>query len=197
LLGYEIDLDNKLFKKHLEFLRNTRYKRAEKMHNRLKELGLVFPFEHILEKAGKAPVARPHIASALVDMGFVANFREGFDIYLNDRGPAYEPKWVFPVENGIKLINQIGGIAVLAHPGKYVAQEALFRFINAGLDGIEVIHPSHDEKKQRHYSSIASQYLILETGGSDYNGLKDHEEELFGKITVPYSFVESIRSYLA
>ncbi|MFW6276095.1 MAG: PHP domain-containing protein, partial [Bacteroidota bacterium] len=51
LLGYEIDLDNKLFKKHLEFLRNARYKRAEKIHNGLKELGLVFPFEHILEKA--------------------------------------------------------------------------------------------------------------------------------------------------
>jgi predicted metal-dependent phosphoesterase TrpH len=64
--------------------------------------------------------------------------------------------------------------------------------IQHGLDGIEVYHPSHNDFTTKHYHSIASQYWLLETGGSDFHGTREYDEGNFGKITVPYNVVESI-----
>ncbi len=193
LLGYNIDPDNKILKTHLQEFRNGRYKRAEQILKKLKNLQRPVNFSLVLEKAGEAPITRPHIAMAMTEMGYTTNLKEAFVLYLGDDKPAYVSKANFSIERGIKLINQSGGLAVLAHPARMIQPDTLYKLIKSGLDGIEIIHPTHDIQTQRYYQSIASQYWLLETGGSDFHGNREYDEENLGKFVVPLSTVESIK----
>ncbi len=193
VIGYNVDADNKQLQEHLKYFRDARLKRAEIILEKLKSINISIEFDSVLEKAGEAPVARPHIASALLDEGYISNLKEAFNLYLGEGKPAYQAKALFTVEKAIKLINNCGGVSSLAHPAKLVNQETLFRFIKSGLDGIECIHPMHDEHLTYYYKNIARQYWLLETGGSDYHGSRSFDEDNFGKFVVPANVVESIR----
>lgn len=195
ILGYNVDPDFKPLKKHLSDFRIARLERAEKICKKLNRLGLVFSFSEVLQRAGDAPITRPHIAATLVDLGFFENIKDAFNEYIGDGRPAFEDKKHFPVEKCIKLINDSGGLSSLAHPAKTITQSILYRFIKYGLDGIEVVHPSHKERMQKYYHSIASQYWLLGTGGSDYHGIKEWDSNNFGNFVVPYTVVESIKNY--
>ncbi len=197
ILGYMIDIDNKLLTSHIAEYRKARMARAKLMHHKLKSLGLNINFDDILEIAGTAPVTRPHIAQAIKTAGYIDNLKDAFYKYIGDGGPAYQAKPNYPVRNGIKLINNAGGVAVLAHPGNFVEPAVLYEMIENGLDGIEVIHPIHNESQRRFYSSIASQYWLLQTGGSDFHGNRDYDELNFGKEVVSYSVIESLMSRAA
>lgn len=193
LLGYNIDPDNKILKNHLQDFRNGRYKRAEQILQKLKNLQRPVNFSLVLEKAGEAPITRPHIAMAMTELGYTSNLKEAFVLYLGDDKPAYVSKANFSIERGIKLINQSGGLAVLAHPARMIQPDTLYKLIKSGLDGIEIIHPTHDLATQKYYQSIASQYWLLETGGSDFHGNREYDEDNLGKFIVPLSTVESIK----
>jgi hypothetical protein len=84
-------------------------------------------------------------------------------------------------------------VAVIAHPRNYIDQPTLYKYIQLGLDGIEVYHPSHSADQIRFYQSIASQYWLLETGGSDFHGNREYDVHNFGNFYVNYSVVESIK----
>jgi hypothetical protein len=52
-------------------------------------MGIKLQWERVLEIAGEAAPGRPHVAQALVEGGFVPHFREAFNRYLGNDGPAY------------------------------------------------------------------------------------------------------------
>lgn len=193
ILGYFFDLDNKDIKKALIDFTQARHLRAEKIIKKLQRLSLPITLNQVEEKAGKAPLARPHIATVLVENGIVSSLKEGFINYLIEGKPAYEPKKAFTIKQCVNLINQAGGIAILAHPGKYLSQDDLYEIIRTGIDGIEIIHPSHDNQTQKFYKNITSHYWLLETGGSDFHGNRDYDDDNFGKFKMPYSTVASIK----
>jgi len=72
----------------------------------------------------------------------------------------------------------------------------LSTLIKAGLDGIEVVHPSHNEARQEFYRGVVDQYFLLECGGSDYHGGKKNDEGVFGVYTVSLDVVEDMRNRL-
>jgi 3',5'-nucleoside bisphosphate phosphatase len=193
VIGYNLDLNNSKLRQHLATYREARLLRAERILKKLNDFNIPITFDAIMKKAGEAPVARPHIASAMIELGITSNLKEAFLLYLGEGSPAYEAKTQFPIEHAIKLINNCGGIAVLAHPAKSITQEHLYSVIEMGLDGIEVYHPMHDTKQRLYYHSIANQYWLIETGGSDYHGNRDYDEYNFGTAGVPYSTVDAIR----
>lgn len=195
ILGYEFDPDYPELKHFFSMIRDSRMKRAKEIHKKLANLGIKFNFDLILEKAQDSPVTRPHIATVLDELNVVENSRQAFYKYLRDGGPADTPKDTLTFEEIIKLINKAGGVAVLAHPANVIDQGTLYKMIKAGLDGIEVVHPVHSDDKTRYYQNIANQFWLIQTGGSDYHGRSEYDEENFGKYKVPYSTVESIRTY--
>lgn len=193
ILGYDFDPDNRNLKKHVEEFKHYRFLRAKKIIEKLNNLKKSISIDDVLRIADKAPIIRPHIAQAMLEAGYVKSLKEAFRIYLGDWKPAYVPKKKFPVESAIKLINDAGGVASLAHPALFVSQDELYTIIQKGIDGIETCHPLHDENLEKYYHTIASQYWLLETGGSDYHGTRDYDEYNFGHCVVPYSIFESIR----
>ncbi len=193
ILGYNFDPTDSEVARYLEEFRTARHSRAMKIVKKLNDLNIPITFEQVLNKAGKAPIARPHIASVLMDINAVKNMKEAFWSYLAEGKPAYEPKKAFKIDQAVQLINRTGGVAILAHPGKFISQEDLYQIIKDGIDGIEVWHPSHDKSTINFFRNIASQYWLLETGGSDFHGNRDYDEDNFGRVRVPYSIVDSIK----
>lgn len=193
ILGLNLNPEYENLLSHLKNYRNARLYRAKQIHKKLDMLGIKFEFDEILKVAGDAPITRPHIAQVLLNNKVTNSLKEAFINYIGEGCPAYQPKAVFPVKSCINLINRSGGVAVIAHPRNYIDPTTLYNFIEQGLDGIEVNHPSHSEEFVRYYHYVASQYWLLETGGSDFHGNREWDENNFGNFTVDYSVVESIK----
>jgi predicted metal-dependent phosphoesterase TrpH len=91
---------------------------------------------------------------------------------------ATGPAWT--AEDAIGLVHAAGGVAVLAHPGRRASAQrapripldatALRDLTTAGLDGVEVIHPSHGVAEQARYADLAGALGLVATGGSDWHG---------------------------
>jgi predicted metal-dependent phosphoesterase TrpH len=196
LLAYFIDHRNEKLLEYLTFFRQERLKRAERMVAKLNKINVPLKLEAVLEQAGAGSVGRPHIAHALVEEGLTDSYHEAFEKYIGWGGPAYEKKFQLTPPEAFRLVNSVGGLSFFAHPGRYTNETESLELIKLGLDGIEVIHPSHNENQTQYYREIAHQYFMLESGGSDFHGGRGTDDSIFGAYTVPMEFVEAMRKRL-
>lgn len=195
ILAYFFEPDNKELERYLVFFREERLKRAVRMIGKLNSIGLTISIDDVLEKAKNRAVGRPHIAEVLYEKGLVSNFFEAFNKYIGNGGPAFEKKVHLSPQSAFKIINDAGGLSFIAHPGS-MNESLLKDLINAGVDGIEVVHPSHSPQLNRFYKGIVNEYFLLESGGSDFHGGKREDDNNFGKYTVSYSIVDEMRQRL-
>ena len=192
MLGYLIDVESVCLKEHLNLFRDARKVRAERMVAKLNSLGLGLSIEAVLAKAGPAAVGRPHVAEALVDEGFISSYEEAFRKYIGFGGPAYEAKYEISPARAIELVHDAGGLAVIAHPGVHLKEETIRKILDAGVDGIETVHPKHSPETTLRFRTLANAHGLLETGGSDYHG-DNRGTTPFADGTVPYRWVELLR----
>jgi predicted metal-dependent phosphoesterase TrpH len=192
LLGFLIDCQNPEFLKKINSFQEERRVRGEKMVEKLNELGLDLSIDTVRRIAGNSSVGRPHLADALLKEEFVHTYDEAFARYLGYHAPAYVPKKFLTPQEGIDLIHLVRGVAVLAHPGTGRSYQAIYEFIQMGLDGIEAYHAMHDRQVTRHYINSANKLGLIYTGGSDCHGRRG-EKTLIGTIKVPYQCVEMLR----
>lgn len=195
LLGYFIDVEDEELQKYLKFFRDERVYRAKRIIKKLRQLGLEITFEDVMKESNNSAVGRPHIAIAIYKLGFVSDYYEAFHKYLRDNGPAYERKIHISPQSALKLINDTGGLSFIAHPG-HLKESILMSLINAGLDGIEVTHPSHNDYQRKFYRGIVNQYCLLESGGSDYHGGAKGDEDNLGQYLLSQSRFEEMRQML-
>jgi predicted metal-dependent phosphoesterase TrpH len=196
ILGYFIDYKNKTLLEALALFREERLRRAERIVNKLNKMNIPLTMESVLANTSGGSVGRPHIATALVNDGHAGTYKEAFNKYIGDGKPAYEKKEQFSPVDTVRLIAEAGGLSFLAHPGKWMEDKLLFELIKSGLDGIEVIHPSHSQELIDHYRGIVNEYCLLESGGSDFHGGMKGDETSFGKNGVPKSVVDMMRRRL-
>jgi predicted metal-dependent phosphoesterase TrpH len=196
VLAYFIDHRNPDLLDYLTFFRRERLKRAERIVHKLNKLNVPLELEAVLEQAGVGSVGRPHIANALLDGEFISTYHEAFERYIGTGGPAFEKKYQLNPVDAFKLVTNAGGLSFLAHPGKHMNEVDLSQLIKSGLDGIEVVHPAHDEKLREYFRGLVNQYFLLESGGSDFHGGKKNDDHTLGLFTVPMHVVETMRSRL-
>lgn len=196
ILGYFVDFTNEHVLEYLKFFRDERKKRAVRIVEKLNRLQIPLTFESVLRRAGSGAIGRPHIAMALVEEGFVNDYQTVFDQYIGFGCPAYEKKFNLPPAEACALIASAGGLSFLAHPGRSMDDELLKMLIKSGLDGIEVVHPSHNESLVAHYRGIVTQYFLLESGGSDFHGGKRNDDGVLGSFYVDVSRVDAMKRRL-
>jgi predicted metal-dependent phosphoesterase TrpH len=196
ILGYFIDPQNPRLLDYLAHFRTERVRRAERIVEKLKSLNLPLPMNAVLEKAGEGSVGRPHIANALVERGLTDSYNEAFVKYLGTGRPAYERKFQISPQEAIELIAFAGGLSFVAHPGCYLDEDMLLELLHLGIDGIEVVHPSHNPDVEAHYRGIASEYYLLTSGGSDFHGGRKNGEDLLGRFTIPEEQVAEMKRRL-
>jgi len=195
ILGYFVDPNNKDLEHYLNFFREERHKRAIRMVNKLNILGLDISIDDVLVFAKDSAVGRPHVAQALLAKGQVKSFFEAFYKYIGNHAPAYERKVHLSPQSAFKIINDAGGLSFIAHPGN-MPEILIKELIDAGVDGIEVIHPSHSPEQVKFYRGIVIEYFLLESGGSDYHGGKREDDENLGKYYTSTKVVDTMRTRL-
>lgn len=195
ILGYFVEPGNKELEHYLNFFREERLKRAIRIIDKLKSLGFSISIDDVLEIAKNSAIGRPHIAQAMLSKGLIRSFYEAFNKYIGNGCPAYEKKVHISPRSAFKIINDAGGLAFIAHPGN-MHESLLKELIEEGVDGIEVIHPSHTPQHERFYRGIVNEYFLLESGGSDFHGGKREDEGNLGKYYTRSSVVEAMRKRL-
>jgi 3',5'-nucleoside bisphosphate phosphatase len=203
VLGYWIDPGYEPLAEELDRLRDERTDRARRIVERFHALDIPISFARVQELAGDAPIGRPHIATAVVELGAAGSTAEVFDRYLGDHGPAYVEKHAVTPERAVELLVAAGGVAVLAHPGLYgdrsgadgLPDAVVERMVPAGLAGIEADHPDHTPEHRARYRDLARGLGLEVTAGSDHHGLGD--EDRLGRATTPRVVVERLRAWLA
>lgn len=178
LLGYGFDHTDRAFGDKLDLLRERREHRNEEVLARVNER-LVhedraqIELSHVLTHA-KGVIGRPHIARALLELGYVKTVEDAFRRYLV---PCNVPKHYWPVADAIAEIRRLGGLAILAHPTSITAdRQELWSVISGlteiGLDGIEVFNNLALADDMEFLKRRAGEAGLLITGGSDYHGIE-------------------------
>lgn len=175
LLGYGVDPRCAALAEGLGRVRAGRAARNEAILRRLGELGLALEWGEVAARAGADVVGRVHIAQALAARGCVASVQEAFERYLAKGRPAYVERFRLTAEEGVRVIREAGGAAVLAHPFTWLSDEARLEegvraLRSAGLAGLEARHTDHTLEQTVSLLRLAGRLGLLTTGGSDYHG---------------------------
>jgi predicted metal-dependent phosphoesterase TrpH len=170
-------------------LRTMRYARAQKIVEKLNLLGVPLTLDEVLLQSNGGAVGRPHVARALIARGIVPDFREAFARYLGGAGSAFVPKAHFSVADAIAIAHEAGALAIWAHPGDGGRREKLEPLVAAGLDGLEIKHPSHSSEDVKRLQALADFFGLLPSGGSDWHGAPDGPRRL-GIMNVPIEWLE-------
>ena len=197
LLGYGCRTGEPRLLAELELLRGGRDDRVPRMLAKLADLGMPVDAATLARARGDAPsIGRPHIADAMVALGYVADRREAFDRFLADDGPAYVDRYAVELATGIELVHGAGGVAVLAHPWGRSSRDLLTEDLLAllvdqhELDGIEVDHLDHDPATRAELRALAGRLGVLVTGSSDYHGFGKTDHPLGANTTAPEVLAE-------
>lgn len=193
VLGYFIDYTSRELAEELARFRSSRERRAQKMVAKLADLGVHIDWRRVQEIAGDGTMARPHVAQAMLEKGYITSIREAFDKYIARDGPAYvEREKLTPVE-AVALIVRTNGLPVMAHPFTVPDPEVLISEMEAaGLVGIEAYYNGYTAGEISRLVSLADQHGLIVTGGSDYHGLGEIGEMMMGGVDVPMGSAERL-----
>ncbi|MDP3731923.1 MAG: PHP domain-containing protein [Candidatus Omnitrophota bacterium] len=192
VLGYLIDYKNKGLIDRLGFLQKNRVERIYKIADKLKNMGVTLEVESVFDIARGGTVGRLHVARAMAKAGLVSSIAEAFRKYIGDKCPAYVCNFRFSPLETIKLIKEVGGIPVLAHPYTLNNDELITKFVDYGLMGLEVYYSEHTQAMVNFYLGLAKKHNLLVTGGSDCHGLAKPEVKI-GSVKIPYELVEKLK----
>ena len=200
ILGYGMDIANKELQESLDWIRAGREARNMEILEKLNRLGFVMTWEEVVARAGEDVVGRPHFCQTMIDKGYVKDKTEAFDNWLGHGKPAYADRRRLDPEAGIRIIRKSGGVAVLAHPftlnlTSTGLRALLLELSRAGLEGIEAFYAEHKPDMQALYLSMAEEYGLLVTGGTDFHGALTPMLRIgygFGSLNVPDSLLEPL-----
>ena len=184
IVGLGFDLDNPALKAGLEATRGGRDQRAKDMADGLARAGIGGAYEGALKYAGNPElIARTHFARFLVDTGVCSSTHEVFRKFLVEGRPGFVPHGWATLGNAVGWITQAGGMAVIAHPGRYkftpTEEYALFtEFIAHGGRGVEVVTGSHNTSDYVKYADMAIEFGLLASRGSDFHSPEESRTDL-------------------
>jgi hypothetical protein len=175
IVGLKIAQDHQPLVDGLTAIRQGRHVRAEAMAESLSRAGIADSLQGAYKFAGQGIIGRTHFARFLAEKGYAKDIRSVFKKYLVKGKPGYAEHHWAPLEDAINWINGSGGIAVLAHPGRYDLGRTnmlklLSEFRELGGKAIEVVTGSHSVDQYQHFAKLSHQFDLLASKGSDYHG---------------------------
>jgi 3',5'-nucleoside bisphosphate phosphatase len=185
ILAYFIDYKDPSLIDFISNIRHSRVERLKQMIKRLSQLNCIINAEKFINDfSTNITLGRPHLALEMVNIKFVKNYVEAFTKFIGDGKPAYIKKPNPDIKTVLNIISDLGGLSFIAHPGKYFKNTQIQEIIDAGVDGIEVIHPSHTYTDTHFFQQVSAQNFLLESGGSDFHGIVKTDYENFGNFFV-------------
>ncbi len=182
LLAYRFNPENAGLLSLLSLQQQRRTERAEEFVRCFRRDGLISDEQQLPEPAPGRSLARPHVAALLVESGAVSSMEEAFSKYLIPGTPHFVEKALPSGAEVMDVVHSASGLVFLAHPGHHTAHQTVRNLIRASIDGVEVVHPSHDIMLEEYYRSLARQNGLLMSGGSDFHARNSHGGSSLGQI---------------
>ena len=150
--------------------------------------------------SGSTNLYKQHIMHARMDAGYTDKIFG--DLYYALFDESSETNILAPtkypsVEEVINEIHGAGGIAVLAHPVKFNNFDEIEKYVDMGLDGVEVWHPSADEETVGRLTEFCKKKKLLMTGGSDFHGIYGNKTVTLGTCSTPQEQLDKLMGYKA
>lgn len=154
----------------------------------------------ISHASGSTNLFKQHIMHALMDAGYTPAiygdlYRALFstDSNVNLLAPIKYPE----IDEVIKEVHGAGGIAVLAHPYMYDNVAEIEKYVEMGLDGVEVWHPDATDDNIEMLSKLCKKHKLLQTGGSDFHGIYGKKPVTIGTCMTPDDHMDKLMGYKA
>ena len=164
--------------------------------------GIDITYEKLLDENPGCVITRSHYAKYLLQHGYTTSMKEAFERYIGDHAPYFVPREKITPVQAVELINQVNGIAILAHPILYrMSKNNLEKLVSslkdAGLSGIEAVYSTYTQGEELQIRKLASKYQLLISGGSDFHGTIKPKLELatgYGKLFIPEEILDNLRN---
>ncbi len=176
IVGLQIDETDAGLQKGLGHTRNGREPRGRDIAEKLDAIGISGAFEGAMRYAGNPDLlSRTHFARFLIEVGKGESIPDVFKNYLIEGKPGYVPHRWSHLKDAVRWIRDAGGVAVVAHPGRYKLSDLAFdefitEFKQHGGTALEVITGSHSVDQYTTYANVARRYDLLASRGSDFHG---------------------------
>lgn len=188
MLGYGIDIANPSLLQALQEVRDHMAAAGMQLMDTVAALGIAFDREEVLNLAGGNAICAETIAQsalhqpsnrthpliapllpggALADQPLV-NF---YWSVCAPGKPAHVPFTTMTAAQAVSRLHEAGGIAVLAHPGASITDQAVLDdVLRLPIDGVEAFSSYHTTVQAASYAEQAKARHLLITGGSDFHG---------------------------
>jgi predicted metal-dependent phosphoesterase TrpH len=184
IVGLGIDIEDAALQAGLAATRGGRRQRAQDMADSLARAGIRGAFEGALQYVSNPElISRTHFARHLVETRVCRDTYEVFRKYLVEGKPGYVAHRWAALGDAVRWITGAGGIAVIAHPGRYkftpTEEYALFSEFQAhGGRGVEVVTGSHGTADYVKYADMADEFDLLASRGSDFHSPEESHTDL-------------------
>jgi predicted metal-dependent phosphoesterase TrpH len=176
IVALAIDPGNAALREGLAQVRSGRDSRAARMAEELAKVGIRGAYQGAMRHAGNpALLSRSHFARYIVECGLARDVKTVFERWLAKGKPGYVSHAWATLEQTLGWIRAAGGIAVLAHPGRYRISNADLRrlcaeFRDLGGRGIEVLSGAHSADTVREMARLAREFGFAASRASDFHG---------------------------
>jgi predicted metal-dependent phosphoesterase TrpH len=191
IVGLDFDTHDTALNTGLETIRHGRVERARRMSAELETLGIPGCFAGAMRHAENPNlIGRSHFARYLAAIGIRRDVRSVFESFLVPGKPGYVTHRWATLGEAVGWILGAGGIAVLAHPGRYhfsrpEMRNLLDEFKGLGGQAIEVVSGRHPPEQVAEFSSLAREYGLLASCGSDFHGPEESQVDVGGNAPLP------------
>lgn len=185
LLGMGLQTASRELLELIEFLREERHSRNQKIIEKLNANGINVSYDEVKAVAGSETIGRPHFADVLLKKGIVKNRQMAFDLYFAKGRPCYVDRAGADLEEAVKAIKNSGGIPVQAHPlSMYVSwgklEDKIIEIQGMGVEGLEAWHPGVRVAEAYRLEEIGKKLGMIITAGSDFHGEKIRADRKIG-----------------
>ena len=201
ILGYYLRTESLALTRVLDGIVDERDERNRKMAAMMAADGLPVDYDEMKQRFGPV-IGRPNFGQILVELGYAESVQDAFDRYIEKGQRYYLPRKMLSIERSVEVIREAGGVPVLAHPFQYRLEEKDLRQLiehcmDHGLLGMECRYSLYDEAQSRYLLSLAKEYGLVPTGGSDFHGANKPHISLgtgTGQLAVPVEWLDGLRS---
>ena len=191
ILGYGFDPHNEEFMDTLIYVTDERRNRNDKFRDCLNKRGYGITQEEIWNVNNGRYVGKPTFATVMVQKGIVKDVKEAFDTIFKEDDLKAIKKVTLSTQEVVRVIQNAGGLAVLAHPMeqrrasesfeefKLRLYELMDKMIEYGIDGIECFHPSASPEQSELLVAYAKEHGLMITRGSDFHSKENRNYDIF------------------
>jgi predicted metal-dependent phosphoesterase TrpH len=203
IVGLGMDHQHPALLAGLRATRGGREQRAREMSDDLARVGIKGVYEGALKYVGNPElISRSHFARYLVEIGVCKETNEVFRKYITEGKPGYVPHRWAALGDAVGWIKQSGGVAVIAHPGRYKLtpneEFALFtEFKSHGGQGVEVMTGAHGQADYVKYAGFCQEFGLAASRGSDFHSPEESHTDLGqlpdlpGSVTPVWALLQS------